>query len=87
MSVVKQRRSPDEVARIGMEVYDRLIRPKLRPEDNDKLIAIDIDTGEYELGEHDRSAIDRLRARFPSADIYLGRVGHRATHRMRAVRW
>jgi hypothetical protein len=67
-------------------VYDRQIQPRLRPEDNDKFIAIDIDTGEYELDDHDRTAINKLRGRIPSADIYLGRVGHRAAHRIRAAR-
>ena len=86
MTANKPRRSPDEVARLGMEVYDRLIRPRLQPQDTDKLIAIDIDSGEYELGDDDRSAINKLRERVPLADIYLGRVGHRAAHRIRAVR-
>ena len=40
--------------------FDRQVRPALRPEDNDKFVAIDIDTGDYELDEDDYAAVTRL---------------------------
>lgn len=83
MPSTEPHRKPDEVARLGTEVYDRQVRPKLRPEDNDKFVAVDITTGEYELDNDDYTAVMRLRTRRPSAEIWLGRVGQRAAYHMR----
>lgn len=76
-------RSPEEVARLGAEVFDRKVQPLLRPADDGKFIALDIGTGDYELNEDDYAAVTRLRSRRPSAEIWLGRVGQPAAHRMR----
>jgi hypothetical protein len=83
MPATEPHRSPEEIARLGAEVFDRDVRPALRPEDDDKFVAIDIDTGYYELDEDDYAAVTRLRNRRPSAEIWLGRVGQPAAYRMR----
>lgn len=61
-------RSPEELARLGDEVFDRQVRPLLRPEDDGKFVAIDVASGEYEVDEDDYAAVIRLRARVPAAD-------------------
>jgi hypothetical protein len=86
MPAAEPRRSPDEVARIGAEIFDRQVRPVLRPEDDAKFVAMDIGTGDYELDEDDYSAVMRLRTRRPSAEVWLGRVGQPAAYRMRQGR-
>ncbi len=78
--------SPDEVARLGAEVFDHQVRPTLRPEDEGKFVALDIETGDYELDEDDYAAVTRLRTRRPSAEVWLGRVGQPAAYRMRQGR-
>ena len=75
--------SLDELARLGDEMFERLVRPTLRAEDNDKFVALDVVTGDHELDDDDYSAVMRLRARNPSADVWLMRVGHPAPYRMR----
>jgi hypothetical protein len=77
---------PEELARLGSEVFDRHVRPVLRPEDDGKFVAIDIDTGDHEIDEDDYAAVTRLRARRPSAEVWLGRVGQPAAYRMRRGR-
>ncbi|OYV86466.1 MAG: hypothetical protein B7Z73_11685 [Planctomycetia bacterium 21-64-5] len=62
------------------------MRSALRAEDDDKFVAIDIETGDYELDEDDYAAVTRLRKSCPSADVWLGRVGQPATYRMRRGR-
>ena len=79
-------RGPEELARLGAEVFDRHVRPALRPEDDGKFVAIDIGTGDYELDEDDYAAAARLRHRRPSAEVWLGRVGQPAAYRMRQGR-
>ena len=75
--------TPEELARLGAEVFERHVRPALRPEDDGKFVAIDIDTGDHEIDEDDYAAVTRLRARRPSADVWLACVGQPATYRMR----
>jgi hypothetical protein len=79
-------RTPEELARLGGEAFDRNVRPKLRLEDNGKFVAIDIVTGDHEIDEDDYAAVKRLRARRPSADVWLACVGQPATYRMRRRR-
>jgi hypothetical protein len=83
MHATEPRRNPEETARLGKEAFDRLVRPKLAPEDDGKFIAIDLDTGEYEIDKEDYAAVMRLRGRMPKADIWLMRAGRRATYKMR----
>lgn len=75
-------RSLDELARLAGDVFDRQVRPALRPEDDGKFVAIDVDTGDYEINEGDYAANARLRARKPSADIWLMRTGYPAAFRL-----
>jgi hypothetical protein len=47
----------------------------LRPEDDGRFVALDVRTGEHEVDEDDYTAVSRLRARNPTAEAWLGRVG------------
>jgi hypothetical protein len=69
------RHSHEEFARLGEEVYQRRIRPTLRSEDDGKFVAIDIESGEFEIDPDDFSATDRLLKRLPDAQTWLMRVG------------
>jgi hypothetical protein len=83
MPATEPRRTPEDLARLGSEVFERRVRPILRPEEDGKFVAIDVDTGDYEIDEDDYAAVSRLRARNPTADAWLGRVGQPAAYRMR----
>jgi hypothetical protein len=82
MPATGSRRTPEELARLGAEVFDRRVRPTLRPEDDDKFVAIDVESGDFEIDEDDYSAVSRLRARRPEADAWLGRIGRPAAYRI-----
>lgn len=86
MSTPEPRPSVQERARRGAEVYETRVRPALRPDAADKFVAVDMLTGEYELDAEELAAVTRLRGRLPGAEIWLGRVGHRAAHKLRGVR-
>ena len=72
-----------ELARLGDYAYYTKVVPKLRPEDAEKYVAVDVDTGEYEADDNDSDAIDRLLDRLPSARIWMMQVGHAAAYRIR----
>jgi hypothetical protein len=82
MPAAEPQHNPEELARLGSEVFDRQVRPLLRPEDEGKFVAIDIRTGDYELDEDDYAAVTRLRARNPMAEIWLARAGQPAAYRL-----
>jgi hypothetical protein len=82
----KSRRSPMELARLGEEILSRRVLPALSPEDDGKFVAIDVESGDYEIDEDDYTAVSRLRAHRPTADVWLGRVGQPAAYRMRRGR-
>ena len=82
MPATEPRRTLEELASLGGAIFDRQVRPALRPEDDGKFVAIDVETGEYEVNEDDYAAVMRLRARKPAADIWLMRAGYPATCRM-----
>lgn len=82
MPATEPPRSPEELARLGAEVFDRRVRPALRPEDDGKFVAIDVRTGEYEIDPDDYTAVTRLRARVPAAEVWLARAGSPTTCRI-----
>ncbi len=82
MAGLEARYSREEFARRGQEIYERVIRSALRPEDEDKFVAIDIESGSYEMDRDDRAATERLLVRQPNAQIWLIRVGQRTAYRI-----
>jgi hypothetical protein len=82
----KPSRTLDELARLGADTFDRQVRPALRPEDDGKFVAVDVDTGEYEVDEDDYAAVARLRSRKPAAEIWLMRAGSPTTFRIGVAR-
>jgi hypothetical protein len=85
MASPRRRYPKDEFARRGGEIYERDIKPNLKPRDNGKFVAIDIETGAYELASDELAACDRLYARIPDAQPWLTRVGSRAAHHFGAI--
>ncbi len=69
-------RLADETRR-GQEAFDRFVRLRLRPEDDGKFVAVDIQSGSYEIDADDYQATRRLLARIPGARIMIeGIVNH-----------
>ncbi|MGH2351563.1 MAG: hypothetical protein ACRDI2_17370 [Chloroflexota bacterium] len=76
-----RRYSKEEFARRGDEIYARDIRPHVEPRHEGEFVAIDIETGAYEVGADELAAMDQLRARHPDARVWLIRAGSSYTHR------
>ncbi len=86
MAARKPRYSKEEFARRGDAIYERDVRPRHEPADNGKYVAIDIETGDYEVDVDELAASDRLLERAPDAQIWMRRVGWRFLRKMRQVR-
>jgi len=82
VAITKQPRySKEEFARRGNETYERQIRPQVEDGNKGKIVAIDIETGMFEVAEDTLTASDHLLARCPDAQTWFVRIGHRALHR------
>ena len=74
--------SKDEYARRGNDIYQRQVLPQIIAEaDEGKIVAIDIDSGAFEVAEDTISASTRLLNQHPDAQIWFVRVGHEGVHR------
>ena len=82
MAVLEPRYSKDEFVQRGQSIYAHDIRPHLTAEDEGKFVALDIETGAYEIDRDDYTATERLLGRHPTAQIWLLRVGHRTAYRI-----
>jgi hypothetical protein len=87
MIVGQPRYSKEELARRGEEIYEAQIRSQIDEEgDRGKIVAIDIETGAFEVAKDSLTASDRLLEKYPDAQIRFVRIGHRAVHRIGSVR-
>ena len=86
MTATESRWTPEELAHLGLEVYESRVRPTLRPEDDGKFVAIDVISGDFEIDPNDYAAVTRLRERTPAGDLWLGCVGQQTTYYLRQSR-
>jgi len=76
------RYSKEEHARRGTEIYEQRVRPLVEQDQQGRIVAIDVETGEFELGDRTIESANRLVARLPDAQIWFVRVGHDYVHRL-----
>ncbi|MGK7891805.1 MAG: hypothetical protein AB4042_20960 [Leptolyngbyaceae cyanobacterium] len=84
MAVRQPRYSKEEFAQRGDYLYENLIKNQVEDENYGRIVAIDIETGEFELADDILPATDRLFERIPDAQPWIVRIGHRAVHRFGA---
>lgn len=82
MAVTQLRYSKDEFVRRGSELYQSQVRSQVEEGNHGKIVAIDIETGAFEVGQNSISASDLLLAHHPTAQIWFVRIGHSAVHRI-----
>jgi hypothetical protein len=75
MAIRGPRYSKEEFARRGDELYETKVRPHLKKKDKGRFVAVDIETGEWEIGDDEMEANDRLEARIPDPQPWMVCVG------------
>jgi hypothetical protein len=60
------------------------VRPQVEAGNHGKIVAIDIETGIFEVADEILTATDRLFERLPDAQPWIVRIGSRAVHRFGA---
>jgi hypothetical protein len=80
---VSPRHTLDDLRRLGEEILHRVVEPNARPEDDGLFVAINVDTGEYEIAPKLTEAIDRHLARDPDSYLWTARIGRPAVYTQR----
>jgi hypothetical protein len=81
MTVQQPRYSKEEFARRGNEIYESQVRSQVEEGNQGRIVAIDIETGAFEVADDSLTAAKQLLIRFPDAQIFGIWIGHRAVHR------
>ena len=81
MRAPSPRYSKEEFAHRGQALYERCVRAQVERVNRGRIVAVDIETGEFEVGDDAVAASGRLLARCPEAQPWCVRIGRRAMHR------
>lgn len=81
MVVRQPQYTKEEFARRGDEIYETQVRPQVEAGNHGKIVAIDLETGDFEVDSSEITACDRLEARHPNAQIWIVRIGSRYVRR------
>ena len=68
--MVRSKEETEAVGERGLAIYESEIAPQLSDDDRGRYVAIDVNTGEWEIDDT-REASNRLRTRILNADIFL----------------
>jgi len=77
--IIRQRRYPkEEIAQRGQALYESGIQQQVEAGNYGKIVAIDIETGAFEVDDNIVPATNRLFEQYPDAQPWVIRIGHRA---------
>ena len=69
MGVRQPRYSKEEFAQRGQAIYEKRVRPQVEEGNTGRVVAIDVETEEFEVADDPIAASDRLFARCPGATV------------------
>ncbi|AFY41452.1 hypothetical protein [Nostoc sp. PCC 7107] len=73
--------SNQEVSRRGKELYEKSIRATVETQENiGKIISINVETGDYEIGDDLVETSLRLKSKQPNAALWGERIGYDAVY-------
>lgn len=78
MTVRQPHYSKKEFARRGDEIYNTQVRHQVEEGNRGKIVAIDIETGAFEVAEDIVTASSRILDKYPDAQTWFIRIGHPA---------
>jgi hypothetical protein len=78
--------SDEAIAGLGDELCQVRIRPQIAPDSEGKMVALDVQSGEFEVATTVLEACHRLSARVPNAVMWCVRVGHPTVRRFGSSR-
>lgn len=70
---------PDRFVERGKQIYQKF-KDSLERQYKGKIVAIEIDSEEYFLGETEHEAINKARQKFPEKVFYIVKIGYPVVH-------
>ncbi len=64
-------------------IYRKKLKPKLKDKYQGRIVAIDVESGDYFVGETVLEAIEKGRKKHPGKLFYAVRIGYPAVHLLR----
>ena len=83
MTTPQPRYGKEEHSRRGTALYEQQVRSQVEAGNHGRVVALDVDTGAFEVADDTLTASQRLLARHPDAQIWCDRIGHSAVHSRR----
>jgi hypothetical protein len=80
MAVRQPRYSKEEFAQRGDALYESAVRAQVEAGNDGRIVAIDIETGAFEVADEVVTASEKLLERIPDAQTWFIRIGHQAVY-------
>ena len=74
--------SPNQISERGQKIYQEKLKPILEPSQNGKFAAIEVEVGEYFLGDTVLEVLEKAKKSFPQSIFYTVRVGYDGVYKM-----
>ena len=68
-----------QISRKGHKIFET-ISPELKERYSGLLVAIEVDSGDYFIGETGIEATRKAQAKYPGKIFFLGRIGYRTAY-------
>jgi hypothetical protein len=74
--------TPKQVAQKGEQIYQEKLKPILEPKENGKFVTIEVNSGEYFLGDSLLEALQQARQKYPDRLFHTIKVGAEGVFKM-----
>jgi hypothetical protein len=85
MAIRQPRYSKEEFAQRGGALYESAVRAQVEAGNDGRIVAIDIETGAFEVADEVVTASEKLLERIPDAQTWFIRIGHKSVYHFGAV--
>lgn len=85
MSTMNAERDRGELASLGQEVFERVVKPTLSMNDRWKYVAIALDSDDFAVAETSQQALSQVRERNPLGEVWIMRTDGTPAFRMRSA--
>lgn len=68
------------IAERGQKIYEDRLKGKLEPLHKGKIIAIEVETEDYFLGDSVIEAVNKAKERHPDKVFFIARIGYKTVH-------
>lgn len=76
--------NPKRLTAKGKEIYNEKLKDVLEPKHNGEIVAIEVESEDYFLGDSVAEAAEKAKRKYPDRLFHFIKVGHPAVHKRRS---